>query len=183
MTDRDYIQALAQADNAVIHRLYKDLREPFFRYFFNHYRLDDDTIADLLQEAVIGTWKNIQRGTLTADNLTCQLSTYVISIGIYRHLAATRQTDRYVSLDAEQLAEWETIPGEEIYDEDNETRMARIVEQMVEPCNTLLRLFYYEDKDMETIAQEMNMPSTDAAKMQKFRCMQKLKIAFERLPE
>jgi hypothetical protein len=36
---------------------------------------------------------------------------------------------------------------------------------------------------METIAQEMNMPSTDAAKMQKFRCMQKLKIAFERLPE
>lgn len=183
MTDCEYIQALAQGDNAVIHTLYKELREPFFRYFLNHYRLDDDTIADLLQEAVIGTWKNVQRGTLTPDNLSCQLQTYVISIAIYRHLAATRQSDRYLSLDTEQFADLQNMPDAEVYDAERENRMAQAVEQMIEPCNTLLRLFYYEQNDLETIASQMNFPTVDAAKMQKFRCIQKLKAVFVKLLE
>ncbi|MBP5476159.1 MAG: sigma-70 family RNA polymerase sigma factor [Paludibacteraceae bacterium] len=183
MNDKDYIQALAQGDNTAIRRLYSELREPFFRYFLNHYRLDDDTMADLLQEAVIGTWKNVQRGTLTTDNLTCRLSTYVITIGIHRHLAATRQTDKFVPLDTEQHSGLQDMPDDGIYDTERENAIARAVEQMTEPCNTLLRLFYYENKDMESIAQEMNYPSADAAKTQKYRCMQKLKTVFAKLME
>ncbi len=183
MNDTDYIQALAQGDNAAIRTLYSELRESFFRYFLNHYRLDEDTIADLLQEAVIGTWKNIQRGTLTSDNLTCRLSTYVITLGIHRHLATTRQTDRFVSLDAGQYAGLSDMPEADIYDTERENCIARAVGQMTEPCNTLLRLFYYEEKDMETIAHEMDFSSADAAKTQKYRCMQKLKAVFEKLNE
>lgn len=183
MNDKDYIQALAQGDNVVLRTLYSELREPFFRYFLNRYRLDEDTMADLLQEAVIGTWKNVRRGTLTADNLTCRLSTYVISIGIYRHLATTRQSDRFVPVDTEQYAGLQDMPDRDIYDTERENAIARAVEQMTEPCNTLLRLFYYENKDMESIAQEMNYPSSDAAKTQKYRCMQKLKAVFAKLME
>ena len=181
MTDRDYIQALAQGDNTAIHSLYSQLREPFFRYFYNHYRLDDDSIADLLQEAVIGTWKNVQRGSLTADNLSCQLSTYVITIGIYRHLASTRLSDRHVSLDTGQFADLTDMPDDGVYDAERENCMASAVSRMTEPCNTILKLFYYEQKDMDTIAKQMQFPTTDAAKMQKFRCMQKLKAVFVKL--
>ena len=182
MTDRDYIQALAQGDNSAIHSLYGQLHEPFFRYFYNHYRLDDDTIADLLQEAVIGTWKNVQRGSLTIDSLQCQLSTYVITIGIHRHLATTRQSDRHVPID-EQFADLTDMPDNDVYDTERENRMERAVNAMTEPCNTLLRLFYYEQKDMDTIARQMQFPTADAAKMQKFRCMQKLKTVFNKLLE
>ncbi len=183
MTDREYIEALADGGNAAIRSLYSELREPFFRYFENHYRLDRDTTADLLQEAVIGTWKNVQRGALTPDSLTCRLSTYVISIGIYRHLALSRQNDRNVPIDSVQYAGLQDMPDEDIYDTEREDRIARALQRMTEPCNSMLRLFYYEDKGMETIAKTMDFPSVDAAKMQKHRCMQKLRAVFEKISE
>ena len=183
MTDREYIEALAAGGNTAIRALYSELREPFFRYFENHYRLDFDATADLLQEAVIGTWKNVQRGALTPDALTCRLSTYVISIGIYRHLAFSRQNDRNVPLDSVQYAGMQDMPDEDIYDTERENHMACAMQRMTEPCNSLLRLFYYEDKDMETIAHTMNFLSVDAAKMQKHRCMQKLRAVFEKISE
>lgn len=182
MTDREYIEALADGGNAAIRALYSELRGPFFQYFENRYRLDRDTAADLLQEAVIGTWKNVQRGALTPDSLTCRLSTYVISVGIYRHLALSRQSDRNVPLDSVEYG-LHDMPDEDVYNTEREDRIARAMQRMTEPCNTLLRLFYYEDKDLETIAQTMDFPTADAAKMQKHRCMQKLKAVFEKIPE
>jgi DNA-directed RNA polymerase specialized sigma24 family protein len=48
---------------------------------------------------------------------------------------------------------------------------------MDEPCCSLLDKFYWEELSGEEIARQMNYKNADTVKTQKYKCMQKLKVA------
>lgn len=50
-----------------------------------------------------------------------------------------------------------------------------MVQQMQEPCNTVLTLYYWEQRTMEEIARKMNYSGAQVAKNRKLICMRKLK--------
>ena len=60
------------------------------------------------------------------------------------------------------------------YDEERERIIREQVMLIGKPCAPLLQGFYWEDKSMETLAQELGYSNADSAKAQKAKCMKKV---------
>jgi DNA-directed RNA polymerase specialized sigma subunit len=56
--------------------------------------------------------------------------------------------------------------------------MYESLQKLGENCQRILRLFYFEKKSMEVIAQEMEYTNAENAKNQKYKCLQQLKKYF-----
>lgn len=151
----------------------------------------DSECEDMVQEAMMTMYKNVQDGKLT--DLTCELSTYVI--GILKKIALKAQQEKSkIStvmgttgqaqddvLDPVDMATaqhaitlWQDADQEEV-NERLRNEMRSFVENMPDPCKTILQLYYWEGKSMKTIAEEMQYNNGDVAKAQKSRCMTKVK--------
>jgi DNA-directed RNA polymerase specialized sigma24 family protein len=52
------------------------------------------------------------------------------------------------------------------------------LDQLGEPCRSLLKAFYHEDKNMQQIAAEFGYTNPDNAKTQKYKCLNRLRKIF-----
>jgi DNA-directed RNA polymerase specialized sigma24 family protein len=66
----------------------------------------------------------------------------------------------------------EDIPEEkeEVY-----AMLESALQELGEPCKTLLTLSYYKNYSTDEIASALNYKSTDSAKTQKYKCLVRLK--------
>lgn len=152
----------------------------------------EDDCEDLTQEAMIKMYQQVQDGRLTT--LTCKLSTYVN--GIVKHLAVKRAQEQSRLADAMPAQEdsddianpvdigivqnaikrWQETDEDELQ-EQLQGEVCSLVENMAEPCRTILWAYYWEGKSMAVIAEENGYTGKDVAKSQKSRCMTKVKVA------
>lgn len=175
MTDKEYIIAIQQNDQLAFVDLYDLYRAQFFCYIRKAYNKSDDYIADLYQDASVALWQNIQRGKLTPESLTSSLGTYLIGIGKFALMARDR---RY-----KEILEDSVISIYAASDNEDELRdscerneiIQSTVNDMGEPCRSLLDKFYWEEMSGDKIASEMGYKNADTVKTQKYKCMQKLK--------
>ena len=58
---------------------------------------------------------------------------------------------------------------------ERESIIRQAVNAMTEPCNSILTLYYWDDKSMKEIADLKDYSNADSAKSQKNKCMSKLK--------
>ncbi len=56
--------------------------------------------------------------------------------------------------------------------------MHHSLDQLGEPCKTILRDFYLYNKSMEEITDKFGYTNADNAKTQKYKCLQRLKALF-----
>jgi RNA polymerase sigma factor (sigma-70 family) len=57
-------------------------------------------------------------------------------------------------------------------------KMDSAMNQLGEPCQTILRDFYIRNKSMNEICEKFGYTNTDNAKTQKYKCLQRLKKLF-----
>lgn len=162
----------------VITRLYRDHRTAFVRWAKGRSTItDDDALADIFQDAILILWKNVQSGRLT--ELTASITTYLYGIGRNLLLERSRRPQMLSLPDNAQLpdnfngiamsAEHEMIREEE------HQQLNRALEQMGEPCTSILKLTYYEALKSDQIAAAMNYSTADVVRQQRKRCMDKIR--------
>jgi hypothetical protein len=66
-------------------------------------------------------------------------------------------------------------PNEEMDTQERERIIRSLVEQLGKPCAPLLLGYLWQNKSMETLAQELGYSNADSAKSQKAKCMKKVK--------
>jgi len=172
-------------------RFLADVREAALQYAYKRFGLSGLDIEDLVQEALLTMFNNVQSGKLTS--LTCNLKTYVI--GILKNIALMRlreknpfvgdinlsdDEDTVDPIDLEvakaALRKWLENDGEA---ELRENAVHDIVINMTDPCKTILWSYYWEGKSMKDIAEVMDYKNADVAKSKKSLCMTKVKAALE----
>lgn len=151
-----------------------------------------DDCEDLTQEAMITAYQRIQDGKLTT--LTSKPSTYVN--GIVKNLAGKKAQEQShladeipaegdsddivdpvdIAIAQNAIKRWQKADQDQSQEE-VEDAVRSLVENMDEPCKSILWAYYWEGKDMREIAKENNYRSKDVAKSQKSRCMTKVKVA------
>lgn len=160
--------------------------------------LSYDDIEDLYQQAFLAVHDNLQAGRVREDT---SWSSYIIQIGLnlatkeLRHTGITdsiyesggdneeghQQISRTVELLLSQLA---TEDGSLYQNEDAKSLLGEELSHMPEPCNSIIRLFYYDDMSMEEIAVAVNFKNATTAKSKKSQCMKSLtdrvKASFKR---
>lgn len=167
-----------------------DVREAVLQYAYKRFGLSGLDIEDLVQEALMTMFDNVQSGKLTG--LTCNLKTYVI--GILKNIASMRLREMKAFVGDINQSDDEDTPNPVDFEvakdalrkwqDDDEAELREkavhdIIINMTDPCKTILWSYYWEGKSMRDIAEVMNYKNADVAKSKKSLCMTKVKAALE----
>ena len=183
MTDAQLIHEIAHGNNAAFTELYEMYRSEFICYIRKSYKGNDEEIFDLYQDTCVALWSNITSQRLTVAKLSVSLKTYLFTIGhnklvdLYRSCSYKFKTQFIENLD------YKKDYNSEHQDEcsENEYIVRQAVTTMTEPCNSILTLYYWDEKSMKEIADLKEYSSADSAKSQKNKCMNKLKAYIKTL--
>lgn len=164
----DAIARIGAHDGRHVAHLYDLYRGEFAAFARRCYSLDEAAAAEIYQESFIALYENIRRGKLT--RLSVSLKTYLFRIARNKILNARRDA----AGKNEELREAFPETGNDEWTARQEI-VYRTVQEMQEPCNSVLTLYYWERRSMEEIARKLNYAGAQVAKNRKLACMRKLK--------
>ena len=175
--DPKSIADLRSEDRLTLKRLYEDFRGQFFG-FARKYQLDDSDLSNIYQEAFLALRKHAINGRL--EKVNCSMKTYLFQIGKHMIYDLFRYRGKNVPYEANlQVERGEEI--EVVIDRgDNLSSAQRALRKhfkaLDEKCKQLLTLYYYRGLTLEEIAPMAGLRNANVVKVQKHRCLQKLKV-------
>ena len=157
----------------------------------NRLSITTEDAEDIYQNACIALYNNIQKGKL--KTLTCSLYTYFSQICLnmgYNFVNRGHSTTSFDQLvdntqyDEYDLAKLEAVLGLGQGDRLSSKQVAMmrdIVQDLPQPCEQILWLYYGDDLSMKEIADIIGFNGADSLKSKKSQCMSKLKERFNRI--
>jgi RNA polymerase sigma factor (sigma-70 family) len=181
-TEQQLLAALASGERTATGQIYQQNYHIVNGWLIKHGGSPADT-ADLFQEAMVVLFGKAQDRDF---RLTCSIGTYLLAVS--KHLwykKLQRQNKEPVFLDDNTEA-GEDGPGI-VYEDDINVHHEReahyeqlntALDQVGEPCRSLLKAFYHQDKNMQEIAADFGYTNPDNAKNQKYKCLARLRKIF-----
>ncbi len=174
--EQDLLKGLAQNDRKAIETIYKQNYNMVQTLIVNNSGSTEDA-KDVFQEAVIILYEKALSGTF---ELNCLIRTYVYSVCKRLWLKRLHQMQRFTSeIDTleETVAVDDELEAHEQHSNDFQL-MDRAMQNLGEPCKSLLESYYLQKKSMVAIAEEFGYTNADNAKNQKYKCLMRLKKLF-----
>lgn len=132
---------------------------------------------DVYQDAVIAFYERVQENDFV---LSCKVKTYIYAVCRRLWLKRLNEKKRFHG----KIEETETfleIESEMTDLEEKEQafrQMSKALEELGEPCRSILEGFYFNSETMDEIREKFSYTNTDNAKNQKYKCLQRLKKLF-----
>ena len=172
--DQQLLEKIKEDNDKGILELYRLYRDNFVHWAQQNYKIEEESAADVFQDTVISLHNNIVKGKLF--ELTSSLKTYLYVIG--KNIIRKKFNKMEVSFEQEeeQIANTITV---EIIDKvvlnKRQQLVSSLMNSMDEPCQIVLRLFYFKKISVPSITQQMANKNENEAMKQKFRCITILK--------
>ncbi len=173
--EKNIINQIKLGDEKPLLEIYKLHRNEFIKWSSKNFNANEEQAKDIFQESVIAFHQNIISGKLI--ELESSVKTYLFQIGKYKTINFLKKESRVVTYN-DIL---HVIKGNELNDymeEENkiynEEQISKAIAKLPEDCQKLLKLHYFDEFDMESIARELNYKNADTAKSKKSVCMKKL---------
>lgn len=172
----------------IVTNWFVSLRNPFINYIHKALPvLELDEIEDIYSETFIAIRKNLLEGNVASGT---KWKAYIFQIGYNMAVNKAKQSIRFVQVkempsndDIDATDRFETYLSlqEVMEEEDNETKSQRLsilereIKYLPDPCETILKDYYFGGFSMSEIMSEIHYQSTDSVKSMKNRCMNKLR--------
>lgn len=176
-TDLQFIEGLKHNNDAVLRALYKKYYNLVLKYVVNNSG-NSESAADIYQETLIVLYENVQK---TSFELNCQLQTYIFSIAKRLWLKQLRKngnTFRFKDDEEDEVVDVTDEITDHFKKESDIDKMNASLEDLGEPCKTILKDFYVYKLNMDQISEKFGYTNSDNAKTQKYKCLQRLKRSF-----
>jgi RNA polymerase sigma factor (sigma-70 family) len=171
--DEALISGIQEGNHQMIHALYKS-HYPMVRKLVIENSGSEAEAKDVYQEAVIVFYENVQT---KGFNLTCKIRTYLYSVS--RNIWLKELKKRLPQTkDLNDHKHFVDINRDFDKHEEKQKRLDKIrgaLEQIGEPCNSILTYFFYNRLTMDEIATKMGYTNAANAKNQKYKCFKRLK--------
>jgi RNA polymerase sigma factor (sigma-70 family) len=176
-TDTELLEGLASGDRNAIVTLYKLYHNVLTKWILSRGGLESDA-EDVFQEALVVVFEKSKSPEFC---LTCKLSTYLFAISKRLWFKKMEKSAPYIPLNEEGEEEGRKSGA---YEEDLEIhlekeeqfeQLGKSMDQLGEPCKSLLHAFYVEGKNMQEIAAHFHYTNAENAKTQKYKCLNRLK--------
>lgn len=171
------VQALKNGNSEALKTVYLKHRAAFIG-FAKKYPLDEATVTDIYQDAIIALRENAINGKL--DNLKSEIKTYLFSIGKYMIYKALKQKQKVYLVD--ENTEFDSLKKDKDFRVDlvesltaEQQKLQTSFKTLGQKCREILTLFYYRGFTIDEITNELNYTNKDVAKSQKSRCLKSLK--------
>lgn len=139
---------------------------------------------DVFQEAMVILFQKAQQAEF---RLSCKIGTYLVAVSKYIWYKKLQQLQRQPDFSPHSNGDEYGMHDNRAYEDDIKVQEEREVhfeqlnlalEELGEPCRSLLKAFYNEDKSMQEIAKSFGYTNQDNAKTQKYKCLTRLKKLF-----
>ena len=174
-TDAEFIEGIKNSDNRALSMVYKTFFKIVLKHVLNNNGSEEEA-KDIYQETILILYKTAKKEDF---QLNCQLQTFIVSIAKRLWLKHLRGSGRLVKLEknSRNIPDEDVDSALEVYEQRQMEleSMVNGLNQLGEPCKTLITDFYYKKLDMEEIAEKFGYTNSDNAKNQKYKCLQRLK--------
>jgi RNA polymerase sigma factor (sigma-70 family) len=170
------LEGLAASEKKAVETIYQGNFNMVQTLIINNNGSADDA-KDIFQEAMIVLYEKVRSGTF---ELNCQIKTFVYSVSRRLWLKRLQQQNRY-SAPGDNM---ENVVAVEEDLEEHEQRntefdmMEKAINNLGEPCKSLLEAYYLQKQNMQVIAANFGYTNADNAKNQKYKCLMRLKKIF-----
>lgn len=175
-SDARILDGIRRGDEASLVKLYGAHRRAITALVTRNSGSPDDA-NDILQEALIVLWERVRRGTYEQ---TASIGTflYATARNIWlRRLARTRR-ERPEDPATRDTAGDEPSRLDILISDEEQAALHAALDQLGEPCRSLLVMFYWEEATMEEIARRLGWANAATAKSKKYQCKEQLKRLF-----
>lgn len=176
-TDSQFIDGLRNGNSEVLSTLYKKYYNIVLKFIVNNSG-SEQAAQDIYQETVIVLYENAQKPDF---QLSCQLQTYMYSIAKRLWLKQLKQNGKTFLFKEDEENEVADVNEDLHSHEEKEKEIVKLnksLEELGEPCASLMKDFYVLKLNMEEIAEKFGYTNSDNAKNQKYKCLQRLKKYF-----
>ncbi len=181
--EQQVLTALAKGDRAATEQIYKQQFPIINGWLIKNGGSSDDS-ADLFQEAMVVLFGKVQEEEF---RLTCSVGTYLFAISKhlwYKKLQRQHKEPTRLFDNTEGDDEGYGHPAHEDDVNIHQEREAHFelldnaLDQIGEPCRSLLQAYYHKDKSMQQIAVDFGYTNPENAKTQKYKCLARLRKLF-----
>jgi RNA polymerase sigma factor (sigma-70 family) len=175
-TDLEFIEGLRTGNEGALKALYKKYYNIVLKIVVNNSG-GSEAAQDIYQETIIVLFENVQK---PGFELNCQLQTYIYSIAKRLWLKQLRNHGHLTKLtnDDEEMVDVSEEISDHLQKEEDLLKMASSLEELGEPCKTIIKDFYIHRLSMDEISDKFGYTNADNAKTQKYKCLQRLKKSF-----
>ena len=175
-TDLEFIEGLRTGNESALKALYKKYYNIVLKIVVNNSG-GSEAAQDIYQETIIVLFENVQK---PGFELNCQLQTYIYSIAKRLWLKQLRNHGHLTKLnsDDEEMVDVSEEISDHLQKEADLQKMASSLEELGEPCKTIIKDFYIHRLSMDEISDKFGYTNADNAKKQKYKCLQRLKKSF-----
>lgn len=180
-SEQQLLQGLAAGRREATEQVYRQHYPTVMHWIRNGGGSEDDA-ADVFQEAMVVLFEKAGHEDF---RLTCKIGTYLFAISKHLWFKKLERQKRGPgalpdNAGADEDQDW-------AYEEDVAVHRERelhyqqldtALEQLGEPCRSLLKAFYHQDKSMQEIAGDFGYTNPENAKTQKYKCLNRLKKIF-----
>ena len=170
----EIIQKIRSGGQTELGMIYEEYRTEFLQWITKEYDCSMDDGKDMYQLAILIFYDNIKRGKL--EHLVSSIKTYLFGIGKNLAKDNMRKEKKFIPINQEKwIKEYLIDEPQQNLDENIFSLAKRALEKLGQPCQRLIELFYYENKNMQEITDAMQYKNPETAKNQKCKCMARLR--------
>lgn len=178
MSDNHIIAQIRKGGQEELGMIYEEHRSEFLNWITKAFHCSADDSKDIYQLSILIFYDNVRSGKL--EHLVSSIKTYLFAIGKNVAKENMRKARRNIPINQEKWLKEYLIDEPDTSGEADRFSIAKkALQNLGQPCQKLIELFYYEKKTMEDIRSIMNYKNAETAKNQKCKCMARLRKLFE----
>lgn len=171
-TELELLSGLAASERFAVEEVYNTHYPTVTKWIISHGGQEVDA-ADVYQEAITVLYEKAQSEEF---RLSCKIGTYLFAVAKNLWYKKTREVQMV------EMPEYDST-----YEDDIKAHVERelhyeqlegALEELGEPCSSLLKAYYHKGKSMQEIATEFDYTNPNNAKTQKYKCLTRLKKIF-----
>lgn len=171
-TELELLNGLAESKRFAVEEVYNAHYPTVTKWIISHGGQNVDA-ADIYQEAITVLYEKAQDEEF---RLTCKIGTYLFAIA--KNLWYKKVRDVATVEISEFEASYEDDINAHIEREQHYEQLDDALEELGEPCRSLLKAFYHKGKSMQEIAIDFEYTNPNNAKTQKYKCLARLRKLF-----
>jgi RNA polymerase sigma factor (sigma-70 family) len=178
LTDTELLEGLAQGKREAVTAIYKQYQNVLVKWIVTRGGAEADA-EDIFQEALVVVYEKAKQPEFC---LTCKLGTYLFAISKKLWYKKIESKNILSTLDDEDEERNASTYDNDLHvfheQEAKFTQLDKALQRLGEPCSSLLKAFYEEQKNMQEIAEAFKYTNAENAKTQKYKCLARLRKIF-----
>ena len=172
---------MASDYNEIVHPKFEEMKTPFVNFLRKNFKIDYDDILDIYVNVWIDVRDNIRN---EKTERVRSWKSYIFNLGWKQACKFATRTRQIPSFDDEnfdaEAFEREYLKEKEaeksIYnDPEMKAMLAAELSYIPDPCNKILKMYYFDDFSMKEIADSFNYSNSRSANVVRNRCLEKIK--------